>query len=182
MGDGNETGPVAELGGNGRDGQSASGGRIEVGVPPLDAAGPRRDHPGPNVGVMIEAGDDDLVTRIPRFRYRPTDGKGEAGHVLPEHDLLRNRRVQQVRYRAPRRSHHRDGIRAGLEVPADVADSTAQHAAHRGDDVLGNLSAPRAVDVHRGSAVDLPAQRGKTGPDTVGIQGDGEISGSGSPR
>ena len=70
--------------------------QIDVGG--LDGHAPVGGHrpPGGNVGLVVQGGDDDLVTGLQRRADGPTDVQGQGRHVVAELDLVGRCRAQEV--------------------------------------------------------------------------------------
>lgn len=94
---------------------------------------------------MVEAGDDDLVPRLPRLGNGPADAEGQAGHVLAEDDLLGAAGVEQVAHRLAGGVGGGVGLAAGQEWAAVVAAAAPQVVGQGVDDAGWRLRAAGAV-------------------------------------
>ena len=102
MRDGHQARAGSQLGGHRVDAEPTAGVSVEFGEPDGDTALAGGDHPRPDIGVVIEAGQDDLVPLGPGSGHRPADGERDAGHVLAKRDLLWPRGVEEVCHRPSR--------------------------------------------------------------------------------
>lgn len=90
---------------------------FQVKVHQNDVAAPilGRHHPWSNVGIVVQAGDDDRIAWVESAHQRPAEVEGQAGHVGSEHNLMRVRRVQEVGRRHAGFLHQRIRLAAGGE-------------------------------------------------------------------
>ena len=80
-----------------------------------------RQHPGADVRIVIEPRHHDLVAGLQRLGERPAKLKGQRRHVGAEDDLVRRRRVDEIRDRFVRAMDDRVRLAAGGEDAAVVA-------------------------------------------------------------
>ena len=69
---------------------------VEVDPGHLAATVLGNQQPGRDIGIVVEAGEDDLVARVEGVRQGPADVQGQGGHVVAEDDLLGAGGVQEV--------------------------------------------------------------------------------------
>ena len=96
-------------------------GRIEVCPPDSRADRLCGVHPGPDVGVVVESGDDHLVTRPPGLGHRAREVKGQLGHAAAEDDAV-GLGKEEVADRLPRLYHDVVGAALGAGQPSPVRD------------------------------------------------------------
>ncbi len=53
--------------------------------------------PGSDIGVVVQAGDDDLIPGLPGTGDSAADGESQAGHVVAEDNPLRSGSIEEVR-------------------------------------------------------------------------------------
>jgi hypothetical protein len=94
-------------------------GRVDFGPANLRAGAPRRPHRRPDVGVLVQRGDHDLVAGPPLAGQRVGDVERQRGHVRAEHHSVR-RAADQIGDRPARCRHGLDAARALRERAAEV--------------------------------------------------------------
>ena len=121
-------------------------------------------HPRPDVGVVVEAGHDDLVARCPVLGQRPGEVVGERGRAPAEDDAAGVGAEQVAEGGA---AVGDDGIRPPLRRGhrAAVGDGAGQGVGDRPPDDVGDLAAARAVEV--GGAL---RERGEVGADRGDVE------------
>ena len=116
--------------------------------------------PGRDVGVVVHAGDDDLVAGSDLTAQRAADAKRERRHVRAEHDFLRRSGVQHVGDGLVRIVQHGVAALAGGERAAVVGVAVGQVVADGVDHRLRHLGAAGVVEKHGRLAVDLHGESG----------------------
>ena len=118
---------------------SASCGELQVALGQLHVGeahpgpGPdRRLHPRPDVRVMVEPGDHDLVAGAPARRERAGQPVGQGGHVRAEDDAL-GLAAGEVRHGLPALGGDRVGAAAGRERASGVSQADPVRAGDRVD-------------------------------------------------
>ncbi len=143
-GDRDHPGPLREGLVEGVQGQLA-GLRVEVDPAHGRAGGLGRDHPRPDVAVVVEPAHHDLVARAPVLGHRAAEVEGELGEAAPEHDAVR-RRVQQVRERLAGADDRALGVLLGDGEVAAVGQRAEQGGPHRVGHRRRRLRAARPVE------------------------------------
>jgi acyl-CoA thioesterase YciA len=133
----------------------------KVDEPDLRAGVAGGEDPRPDVGVVVEPRHQDAVARPQRPRDRPAQVEGEAGHVLPEHDLVGGRRVEQVGGGAVGLVQDRVGRATRRKDPAVVGVRLGQVASHRLDHPRRHLRAARPVEEDRRPPGHRPVEGGE---------------------
>ena len=113
--------------------------------------------PGVDVGVMIQLGDDDGITRAEPPADRPADPKGQRGHVRAEGDLV-GRGSHEIGQHLPCLGQRQVGLRARGEGPVRVRVVMEQVIGHRLDDHPRNLGSTRAVEIRHGKPLVPPLE------------------------
>ena len=130
--------------------------------------------PRSHVGVVVERRHNDAVSGSPLASDCPGSRKREAGHVLPEHDLIR-RRIEKIG------CSRTSGVGQGLPVSARrkvspvVGDSVPQKRGGRLDDTGGNLSPGRPVQPGDRAPILLTRQRWELLADSSHVKGHAPI-------
>ena len=132
--------------------------RIEVEPPHFGSRIPGSDDPWPDVPVVIEAGDDDIVSGFPRGAESPAHREGERCHVLTESDLVGGG-AEEIADRAAGRRCHGVGLTRGHERPTVVAPPGSHEVGHRIDDRLRYLGTTRPIQICSRSPADHAGQR-----------------------
>ncbi len=129
-----------------RVGIEASGGGVELRQPQDGTTVVGREAPRRDVGVVVEPGAHDLVTRRPVARERPREREVERGHVGAEDDALRIG-AQQPAHAATRVVDHagRRARRCEPPVPVRVV-ARAQEVGERVDRAVDHLGAGGSVE------------------------------------
>ena len=120
-----------------------------------------RQHPGRDVGVVIEPGDDDLVTRPPGLGQRPAEGESQRGHVQTEDHCVRISTAEQIGDGGASRVGELADLDTGGEQTAVVGVAMGQAIRNGGDDVVRHLTAGRAVEKDRLASGDLAGESGE---------------------
>ena len=94
--------------------------RVDAGLADGDAAVARRQHPGGDVGVVVEARHEDLVAGTERAAEDPRGVQGEGRHVGAEDDLGAGRCSEERRGLGARLLEHGVAGLRGHERPAEV--------------------------------------------------------------
>jgi len=126
--------------------------------------------------VVLEFGDDDLVTRTQRRAERVCREVQSLGRVLGEHDLVPIRRTDERRNLVARTLVGLGRLRTQLvHRPCHVGVVVCVVVRDRVDDDLRLLRGVRRVEVHQRQVSRQPARQDReVTPDAVGerIQGD----------
>ena len=130
--------------------------------------------PGRDVGVVIEAGDQDFVPGTEVARDRTRDGVGKGGHVLAEDDFVGGA-VEEVGHGFAGGEQHGIGVAAGGVGSASVGVVAAQVVGDSVDHALWNLRTAGAVEERGGVAVDGLGECGELGADVGEVEGGGGI-------
>ena len=143
-GDGHESGPVRQHGLHVRQRQL---GRRGIEVDPANGCPDPfgRLDPRPNVGVVVQPGDHDLVARSPRNGEGPGQVVGELGRGAPEHDSPRNG-TDQVGHRGAGVGHDPIGVAFAVGPGPAVGQRLRQRGGDRIDDRPGSLRATGPVE------------------------------------
>ena len=140
---------------------------IEGQPPDLEPEVARHREPGIHVPVVVHPRQDHLAVS----REVPADGarhvQREARHVLTEHDLVRGRRVEEVRHRLARFRDHCLRVLRSAEDAAEVGVALDQVAGHPLDHRVRDLGAARVVEVDPGNAAVVEGQGGKAASNGV---------------
>ena len=128
--------------------------------------------PRGNIGVVVEARDDDFVSGLEVAANRAGDGEGQRGHVGTEDDFV-GAAVQEVGHGAARLGDHGVGAAAGGVGSAGVGVVVAQIVGDGVDDALRDLRSAGAVEECGGVAVDGLGERGELGADVGEVEGGG---------
>ena len=117
--------------------------------------------------MVIELGDNDLVTRLQATADGPCHMKGDRRHIGAERNLSRIT-VEEVCERAP--SIGDDGIGLGTRgvLPMRVRVVMQQVLLHRLDDRHRHLRSSRTVEVRDGMPVVYPVECREVSADIVG--------------
>ena len=144
-GDGDEAGPRGQLRLHVLGAQLTG---LAVEPDPADGRPDRlgRLHPRADVGVVVQPGDDDLVTGRPRLRQRPGQVVGQGGHAPPE-DHPAGVGAHEVGHGRPGIEHDAVGAAGGGADVAAVGDVGQQGGGDRLTDHRRHLRATRAVEV-----------------------------------
>ena len=133
----------------------------------------RHQDPRVHVPIMVHPRQDHLS--VPR--EVPADGarhvQREARHVLAEHDLVRGRRVEEVRHRLARLRDHRLGFPRGAKDAAEVGVALRQVARHSVHHRLWDLGAAGVVEVDAGRFAVAERQGRETAADCGEIEAHG---------
>ncbi len=114
----------------------------------LETAVVRQFEPRRHVRVVVEPGDDDLVSLAPLPAGRPRQCKRECRHVRAE-DRLVGRAAQEVRPREPSLRDERFRAPARLVRAARVRVRLPEVGRDGVDDLVGHLGASRPVEEHK---------------------------------
>ena len=117
----------------------------------------RGKQPRPDIRVVIEPRDDDLVAGPECSCDRSRDREQERRRVRAE-DHLVGIGVQQVGRGAVRLVDQRVGLAAGLERAVDVRVASAEIVGHRLDNDVGHLRPAGSVEERDGPTADLARQ------------------------
>ena len=115
--------------------------------------------PGRDVGVVVEAGEQDLVSGLEFAANGAADGEGQRGHVRAEDDFV-SAAVQEVGHGAAGSGDHRVGAAAGGVGSAGVGVVVAQVVGDGVDHALRDLRSAGAVEEGGGVSVDGLGQGG----------------------
>ena len=118
---------------------------VDVDEAHLEALVVRELEPGRDVRVVVEPGDDDLVSFAPLAPGRAREREGERRHVRAEDRLVRSA-AEELRGGQARLRDERLGAPARLVRPADVGVRLAVVAGDRVDHLVGHLSAAGPVE------------------------------------
>ena len=144
-----------------------AGGEVHADARDLHPALTLQRAPGGDVRVVIEIGDDDLIAGAPAAPEGARQMEDARRHVVREGDLARGG-IEEVGDRGARGQEHRIGLIGGGVRPMGVRVVMQQIVAHRIDDRLRDLRAPRPIEVGDGVAVVLALQRGEARADLCG--------------
>src|ERR1700734_630398 len=128
--------------------------------------------PGGDVGIVIEARDQDFVARAEVATNGAAHGVGERGHIGPEDDFISGA-VEEVGHGGAGFGKHGVGVAAGGVGPAGVGIVAAQVIGNGVDDALRNLRSPGTVEERGGVSVDGLGECGELGADVEEVEGSG---------
>jgi len=127
--------------------------------------------PGHHVGVVVHAGEHDLVAGRQRFAQRAAEREAERRHVGAEDDLFGAGGVQKIGDALARGVDHGVRAAAGGERAAVIGVHGQVIFGHRVDDLLGDLRPGGVVEKDGQSAViGGPVERWKTRADSLDIE------------
>ena len=126
--------------------------------------------PRPDVRLVVEPRDDELVARLHARGDRARDVHRERRHVRAELDLVRARRVEQVRERRVRLVEDRVGPLGRGERAAVVRVRGPVVVAHRLDHGVRDLRAARAVEERHRPPLVLEGEGGEPGAQGVDVE------------
>ena len=121
-------------------------GRIELGQTNLHSVLFGGSNPRCVVGIVIEAGHDDGIARVPGAGEGTAQGEGEAGHVLAEDDLT-GVGIEEVGHRLPAGCGDLVRCDRGAVSATEVADAVFENRCHRVDDDLRHLGSAGPVEI-----------------------------------
>ena len=105
------------------------------------------------VGIVVELGQDDLVTGLQRLPKRAAEREGERGHVGPKIHLFAVLGVEHVGHPFVRRHNNGVGFVAGHELPVCVGIRAGEVFDDAVDTGLRHLGAGGAVEENVGAAM-----------------------------
>ena len=109
--------------------------------------------PGRDVGVVIEARDQDFVAGAEVAADGAGHGEGQRGHVGAEDDFV-GAAVEEICHGGARIGEHGIGVAAGGVGSASVGVVAAQVVGDGVDDALRHLRSAGAVEEYGGMSVD----------------------------
>ena len=121
---------------------------VEVDPAHRHAEGVRDPLPGPDVGVVVEPGDHDLVARLPGLGQGASEVEGQLGHRASE-DHTPGVAAEQVRHRGAGLDDDLLGTAFGSGDGAPVGDATGHRGRDGVRDLAGHLGAAGTVEVGR---------------------------------
>ena len=147
--------------------------RIEFQPSDLQALLFRKQEPRGHIGVVIHAGQDDLVAggQPPPDTARHVEG--QRRHVLPEHDLARRGGVVEVRSRLMGLVDQRSGCHGRPKTAAEIGVRREEGLGHALDHPARHLGTRGVVEIDAGAAFVGRLKGGEFGPDPV----DGKVVG-----
>src|SRR5690349_12142724 len=108
--------------------------------------------PGGDVGIVIEAGDDDFISGLQLTADGARDGVGQRGHVRAKGDFV-GAAVEEVAHGGAGVGNHGVSAAAGGVGSAGVGVIVAEIVGDGVDDALRDLRSARAVEEDGGVAV-----------------------------
>ena len=137
--------------------------------------------PGRDVAVVVEAGDDDLVSRLESATSGTGEREGQRGHVGAERHLV-GRAAEEAAGGVARSVDNADRPLARLEWAADVRVRLAQIHRDGIDHLVGHLRPARSIQQHElaleravapANGLDVERQRGHAGKPTRAVRSGG---------
>ena len=130
--------------------------------------------PRGNVGVVVEAGDDDFVSGLQLAANGAGHGVGQRGHVGAEGDFVGGA-VQEVGHGAAGFGDHGVGAAAGGVGSAGVGVVAAQVVGDGVDHALRDLRPAGAVEERGGVSVDGLGEGRELGADGGEVEGGSDL-------
>ena len=122
------------------------------------------EHPGTDVGIVVEPGHHDLVPGTPVRAQGAGQVEGQRGHRPAEHDAPRVG-AEQVAHRGTGVPDDPLGPLLGVRDGAAVGDAGGHRRRHRLRDLRGRLRPTRSVEVGHPER-----ERGEVAADLVGVE------------
>ena len=125
--------------------------------------------PRGDVGVVVQLGYDDLVSRTPPPPQRAGQMEGQGGHVGPKRDFL-GLSVQEIGQGSPSRRDHAVGLDAAGVGPVGVGVVMVEVVRHRLYHRPRGLSPPGSVEIGHRLPGHLAGEGRKVSPNLLDVR------------
>jgi hypothetical protein len=112
-----------------------------------------KSDPGRDVGVVVEARDNDLVARQQRAPNGPAEIEGQTGHIGAKDDFVWSWGVEQISHGQTSFSHRLVHTPAGQERTVDIAIGLDKGASHCLDNWARHLGTAWTVQENQWLAI-----------------------------